>query len=296
MMKTIFIILGALVIAFSFMFDKAINKDKSIEHMTVAILAKDKAHTLPIYLESLEKQTFPADKTYLYIRTNNNNDETAEILKQWVAKVESRYAGVYFDDSDVVEQVQNYKQHEWNAERFKVLGKIRQDSLDYAKEHNSHYFVADCDNFIQPQTIQKLVDTKLPIVAPLLRTADTSLYSNYHAAVDSNGYFANSPFYNGILTRDFKGLIELPVVHCTYLVRHEVLDKMSYDDNSFRYEYVIFSDTARKQNIPQYIDNRELYGRISFAVTKEEFEREPWLNEFKHEFQNDQSELQVSTN
>ena len=48
--------------------------------------------------------------------------------------------------------------------------------------------------------------------------------------------------------------------------------KTHYDDNSYRYEYVIFSDVLRKQKIPQYIDNRKDYGRISFAVTKEEFE------------------------
>jgi SAM-dependent methyltransferase len=258
-----------------------IQTDKPVDHVTIAILAKDKAHTLPLYLSCLEKQTWPAEKSYLYIRTNNNNDNTAEILRDWVAKVGSNYAGVYFDDTDVKETVQNYKPHEWNSIRFKVLGKIRQESVDYAKTHNSHYFVADCDNFIQPCTIEKLVETNLPIVAPLLRLADPHPYSNYHAAIDVNGYFADSPYYHAILNRSISGLIELPVVHCSYLIQNNVLDKISYDDESYRYEYVIFSDSARKNNIPQYIDNRELYGRMTFAETKEEFEKEPWIEEFQ---------------
>ena len=45
-----------------------------------------------------------------------------------------------------------------------------------------------------------------------------------------------------------------------------------YDDNSFRYEYVIFSDNLRIKNIPQYLDNREFYGFLNFENTLEEFD------------------------
>ena len=75
-----------------------------------------------------------------------------------------------------------------------------------------------------------------------------------------------------ILLKEIKGCIDVPVVHCTYFIANHILDKVSYDDDSYRYEYVIFSHVLRKQNIPQYIDNRKDYGRITFAVTKEEFE------------------------
>ena len=54
-------------------------------------------------------------QNFLYIRTNNNNDDTAKILKNWLEKVQSSYLGVYFDDKDVKKPVQNYKQYEWNA-------------------------------------------------------------------------------------------------------------------------------------------------------------------------------------
>lgn len=275
------IALFGIVIAAGFMSMKTQDKETSVEYVTIAILAKDKAHTLPLYLSCIEQQTWPKDKSYLYIRTNNNNDDTKNILQEWVDRVGTRYAGVFFDSTDVVEQVQNYKQHEWNSERFKVLGKIRQDSVDWSHRHRSHYFVADCDNFICPDTIEKMVETNLPIVAPLLKVDDNHFYANYHAAVDENGYYASSPFYHFILNHQIRGLIELPVVHCTYFIRHEVSDKMSYDDGSYRYEYVIFSDNARKQNITQYIDNRKMYGRITFAENQEGFEKEPWLHEFE---------------
>jgi len=254
--------------------------ETGIDTVTIAILAKDKAHTLPLYLTCLENQTWPAKQTNLYIRTNNNNDGTAKILRDWVIKVGSRYGLIYFDDRDVTEKVQDYGQHEWNSLRFKVLGKIRQDSIEWARKQNSHYFVVDCDNFINPNTLEEMVKTNLPIVAPLLKLNDNSLYSNYHAAVDENGYYADSSFYLPVFNLQVRGLILMPVVHCTYFINYHVLDKIVYDDDSYRYEYVIFSDNARKKEIPQYLDNRQLYGRLTFAESAEQFKTETWLSEF----------------
>lgn len=250
------------------------------DFVTIAILAKDKSHTLPLYLDSIEKQTWPKKNTYIYIRTNDNNDETAEILETWIQKVGSEYAKIYFDKSDIDPQLKQYAQHDWNTRRFAVLGAIRQESVRWAKEHDSHYFVADCDNFIIPETIEALHNTNLPVVAPLLQSGNESRYSNYHAAVDDNGYYADSPLYDMILYRQLSGLIELPVVHCTYFIQKDVLDDVLYDDHSYRYEYVIFSDNLRKRNIPQYIDNRKVYGWITFANDTSSLIHERWIHEW----------------
>lgn len=250
--------------------------------VTIAILAKDKAHTLLPFLMCIENQTVSKKNTYIYIRTNNNNDNTEQILRDWVNRVGDQYLGVYFDSSDVKERVQDFGQHEWNCTRFKVLGKIRQDSMDWAYAHGSHYFVVDCDNFIYPNTIESLVSVNLPIVAPLLYS--NNAYSNFHSDIDQNGYHIPCPHYLTILNREIKGLIELPVVHCTYLVRYEVIPQMTYDDESFRYEYVIFSDNARKKGIPQYLDTRQVYGNLTLCETAEELVREPWFLEFHSKF------------
>lgn len=255
--------------------------ERKEETVTYAILAKDKEHVLPLYLAQLEKQTWPKKQTYLYVRTNDNNDKTAEILKEWLARVGKQYRGIYYNDVSVNNEIRQFKQHEWNGQRLKILGKIRQDSIDWAKAKGSHYFVADCDNFIDANTVEEMVKTNLPMVAPLLRTADPRPYANYHAAIDENGYYAHADHYYDVLHRRVKGLIEMPVIHCTYLVRREVLDQMKYDDGSGRYEYVIFSDNARKQGITQYLDNRKMYGRITFAESAEELAAEPWIHEFQ---------------
>jgi hypothetical protein len=249
------------------------------EIVTIAILVKDKAHTLPEYLACIEKQTWPKDKTNIYIRTNNNTDNSVEILKAWVERVKDQYLEVHFDCSDVPEQVQQYKQHEWNSIRFKVLGKIRQDSVQWAAERDTHYFVADCDNFIKPHTIQAMLDTQLPVVAPFLTRDFDTAYSNYHSHIDGNGYFDGNPMYYQIFYQEVKGLIAVAVVHCTYLIRSEYLKAVCYDDESYRYEYVIFSDCLRKAGVQQYLDNREIYGRITMAEDRQTFVEGPWYQE-----------------
>ena len=70
----------------------------STEFITIAILAKDKAHVLPMYLDLIEKQTYPASKIKLYIRTNNNKDHTAVLIEEWIEKVKEKYSEIYYDD------------------------------------------------------------------------------------------------------------------------------------------------------------------------------------------------------
>jgi len=263
------------IIIFCFFIFNSVN---ATDLVTIAILAKDKEHCLPFYLFCIENQTHPKNKTYLYIRTNDNNDKTVQVLKDWIGTVKDKYLDIFFDDSDAPVNVRQYVQHEWNCTRFKVLGKIRQESVDWAYNHNSHYFVADCDNFILPHTIETMIKTGLPVVAPLMNS--NCAYSNFHAEIDQNGYFLNSNYYLPLINRELKGLIQVPVVHCTYFVHYDVLNQMSYDDDTYRYEYVIFSDVARKKNIPQYLDTRECYGMISFAENSNDLVLESWFINF----------------
>lgn len=244
------------------------------EQVTIAILAKDKAHLLPLYLSLIERQTYPASLIKLYIRTNNNRDNTREILEQWIGKVKDRYSEIYYDAGDVSEPVQEYNPHEWNPLKLKVLQRLRQESVEWARARGTHYFVADCDNFIIPETLERLLETGLPVVGPLLRNVDdpASCYANYHHVTDANGYYRHSTQYYDILYGHVKGLIEVEVIHCTYLVRNEVLDVVQYDDGSGRYDYVNFSHSLRKAGIPQYIDNRRFYGHLTFCDTAEAFQ------------------------
>lgn len=232
----------------------------------LAILAKQKEKFLPLYLQCIENLNYPKSSIVLYVRTNNNRNETATLLQTWIDRVGHLYAGVDFDGNDVDVSVERYGAHEWNPERFAVLGKIRQESLLRTIERAcDYYFVCDVDNFIRPDTLRELVSLGLPIVAPFLRSIEPrKYYSNYHAEIDVEGYYVDADPYYWIANRWVRGIVEVPVVHCTYLVRADVIGSLCYVDGTNRHEYAIFSHSARIARISQYIDNRKIYGYIAF--------------------------------
>jgi len=243
-----------------------------MDNIVIAILAKDKGIHLPFYLKCIYEQTLPKNKIHLYIRTNDNTDNTQEILKEFIEKHGNEYASVYYDDSNISEELKKYKEHEWNYFRFKILGQIRQESIDHAIKLNAHYFVADCDNFITSNIIEKLlINSTNGVIAPMLIT--DKMYSNYHYDIDNNGYYKSHKLYSSVLSRDVKGLIDVPVIHCTYFINNKFLKSISYDDKSCRFEYVIFSHTLRKNNIKQFLDNQEYYGFVDFSSTKDELDK-----------------------
>ncbi|TPJ75281.1 glycosyltransferase [Mesorhizobium sp. B2-5-13] len=243
------------------------SRIKGTPRVLIAILAKQKEPALPLYLECIEALDYPKESIVLYIRTNNNTDRTEHILREWVERVGHLYAAVEFDASDVSDRVEQFGEHEWNETRFRVLGRIRNISLRKTLQHGcDFYFVVDVDNFVRPATLRELVALDLPIVAPLLRSISSGqYYSNYHAEVDANGYYMECDQYGWVLNRHVRGIIEMPLVHCTYLVRADVLIELTYEDATSRYEYVIFADSARKAGVVQYMDNRQVYGYITFG-------------------------------
>jgi hypothetical protein len=123
------------------------------------------------------------------------------------------------------------------------------------------------------------------VVAPMFVSSTT--YSNYHNIADENGYMKHNDLYHNILTKEIKGLIACDVVHCSYFIPINILRYIKYDDNSNRYEYVIFSDVLRKNHISQILDNRENYGFLTLKDTFEELESEyngcNWKNLFNIE-------------
>ncbi len=230
----------------------------------IAILAKQAEVALPLYLQCIEALDYPKSAITLYIRTNNNTDETEPLLRQWVERVRPSYAFIEYDSTDLPVPVQQYGVHEWTPQRFAVMGQLRNTCLQKTLDHRCDFmFVADVDNFVRPSTLRHLVAANLPIVAPLLRSVETrDMYSNFFAETTGNGYFEEVDQYHWALQRRVRGLIEMPLVHCTYLVRADVIPELSYIDGSDRYEFVIFSDSARRAAVPQYLDNRQIYGYI----------------------------------
>lgn len=249
------------------------EKSNNNNDILVAILAKNKGHCLPLYLKCIYNQTYPKKNIHLYIRTNNNTDNTNDVIEKWINNVGHEYGSLHYDKSDVDKEIEKYAPHEWNSLRFNILGTIRQNSILYALKKGYHYFTADCDNFIYPNTIEQLYNTGKNVIGPML--CHSNAYSNYHHCVDENGYLKNCNHYFDILMRRIRGIIEVDVIHCSYLIRHEILSDVDYFDDTNSHEYVRFSNNLRRKKIPQFIDNSEEYGYVTFADNIEDLSNDP---------------------
>ena len=255
----------------------------------VHLLARNKEKTLVFYLETMAQWDYPKDRIFLYIRTNNNDDRTSEILEQHIADLGSQYAKVIYENEDIDRPITGTDNHDWTAERLNVLRKLRDKGLSVATEQNcDFYFVSDVDNYLLPHTLSELVSQNLPVVAPFLRLAvgDGEKYDNEHIALAANpdnysnfdikvldvgdtrnGEFQHlfEPEYYEIFNQTTTGLFQVALVHCTYLLRRDVFTTTSYQNGYNGYDYIIFCYNLRIFGIPMYLDNREVYGCMTLA-------------------------------
>ena len=85
--------------------------------------------------------------------------------------------------------------------------------------------------------------------------------------VDDYGSILNEPVYYQLLHRvdGYRGIWDVDCVHCTYLIKRKYLDKLTYLEDSDRWEYMVFSSSARKAKVNQYLDNRKIYGILTLT-------------------------------
>ena len=260
-------------------------KKKINKNIVIAILAKDKEYCLKFYLECIYNLNYNKKNIHLYIRSNDNKDETQKILENFIKKHEKEYGSIYSNFESVNDRLKEMGHREWNKERFKILGSIRHESIQYAIKKKCHYFVVDCDNFITSNCLKILVEKiyQYKVLAPMLNSqVRKKWYSNFFYEITDKGYCKVSNYYYTILNRQHKGIFKVPLIHCTYMINNDILSEISYDDGSNRYEYAIFSDVLRKKNIHQYLINEDFYGYILWSLTEDELKED--LNNWKHHF------------
>jgi len=257
-------------------------------HVLVHILVRNGEGTLPLYLKCLEAQDYPKEDITLYIRTNDNTDNTESILWDWLEPLETEYRNVVWDPTSVTmggeEKVNN---HYWDGKRLDLIRHLRDKGFSKARDYNcDFYFTCDADNFIVPSTLSSLVETGLPVVAPMLRYAvnqneninvpsEILKCSDYTSAnftnvvtpygdVQNNLDGGEERFPDGymdLLNRSNPGLHPVDLVHCCYLVNREVFRRVSYQNGvGGGYDYIILAFNFRYNGIQQWLDNRINYG------------------------------------
>lgn len=258
-----------LIVSALFLLPHPIRAQETDKTVLLAILARNKAHVLPHYLSCIDNLDYNKNLITIYINTNNNSDETKEILLEWITKNENNYRNIIFESHEIQELPENLP-HDWTVQRLKALSIIRNKSLQMAKNFLcDYYFVVDCDNFITPITLKYLINQNKPIIAPMLTAMPekNDPYSNFFYEIDEWGYYRNHTHYWTILSKEITGTVKVPVVHCTYLIELSCIDKVTYVDGSDDYDFVIFSRSARNNNVDQYICNDGDFGVLFHSMS-----------------------------
>ena len=255
----------------------------------VHVLAKNKEKTLPLYLETMEEWDYPKDRIALYVRTNNNEDSTENLLADYISQHKGEYHTVIYENQDIPRPINRTKNHDWTTERLNVLRKLRDKGLAVATELGcDFYFVSDIDNYLLPHTLRTLVEADKHAIAPLLRlatepgetydsdhialAANPNNYSNFDTAVGETGDTRNGEFqhlfdshYYDLINRTITGIHQVALIHCTYLLRRDVFTTTSYQNGFDGYDYIILAYNLRSTYKPMFLDNREIYGCLTLA-------------------------------
>ena len=239
----------------------------------VTILARDHAKCLPMFLQCVENIDYNKKSLSIYVHTNDNSDQTANILRQWCLDKQSEncYYNVKFIEQSFP-QLKNKKaksaggdgEEVWYADsgiRLKVLSGIRDASLKHAVYTGAdYYFVCDIDNFFPPETIRYCVEQDKPIFAPMMVHNSGDIPRGFYLKCASNGYWSNDQEHietsKPIWNKTLEGTFAVDLVHMCYMVRtNEVHKGLEYKTDGVQMEYVTFSKSARENGVQQFVGN-----------------------------------------
>ncbi|XP_078686961.1 procollagen galactosyltransferase 1-A-like isoform X1 [Branchiostoma floridae x Branchiostoma belcheri] len=240
----------------------------------VAILARNKAHSLPYTLGYLERQDYPKSRMALWIQSDHNIDNTSAVIQEWLDAVGHLYHHVdyYHQDSPNYFPDEEGANH-WSETRLRHVIKLRQQALEYARKRWADFMLfLDADNLVtNPRAMKLLIAQNRPIIAPMLESS--TAYSNFWCGMTEKGYYMRTEEYMPTVERKRKGVFPVPMVHSTYLVdlRREGAKQLNYDSPAEDYfgpedDIIQFAWSARTSGMEMFIMNTEEFGFLPSAL------------------------------
>lgn len=236
--------------------------------VVIALLCRNSAHSLPLFLGTIERLNYPKDRIALWVATDHNIDNTTAILRDWLIKVQSYYHYVEWrPDEEHSSFEDELGPKHWNNLRYEHVMKLRQAALDTAREIWADYLlVVDCDNLLtNKDVLWKLMRENKTIVAPMLESR--AAYSNFWCGMTSQGYYKRTPAYMPIRKEERRGCFTVPMVHSTYLLdlRKEASRQLAFYPPHSEYSWaiddvIVFAYSARMADVQMYVCNKETYG------------------------------------
>ncbi|XP_076241704.1 glycosyltransferase 25 family member isoform X2 [Calliopsis andreniformis] len=245
----------------------------------IAILVRNKAHTLPYFLSYLEELDYPKERIGLWIQSDNNIDNSIEILSTWCKISNEKYHSI---DITFDEESHGFEDEDgiadWSTQRFLHIINLREKALNQARFMWADFiWMLDADVFItNPNTLNELISKNRTVVAPLLKS--DGLYSNFWTGMTNDYYYLRTEKYEPILYREETGCFDVPMIHSAVLIdlRQYASDRLTYQSNNLEQydgptdDIITFAISAIKSEVPLFICNDVIYGFIMVPLEKEE--------------------------
>uniref|UniRef100_A0A915KWE6 Uncharacterized protein n=1 Tax=Romanomermis culicivorax TaxID=13658 RepID=A0A915KWE6_ROMCU len=238
----------------------------------ICVLARNKAHTLPYFLGSLEDLDYPKDRISLFIRTDHNIDDTRAILDRWVDAVGEFYHKIdYKIDQEILEG--GYKNErgpfDWSPpERHNHVIKLKQEALQAAKNQWADYIIyIDCDVFFtKKRVLQALISTRQSVVSPFLTGPTNEDFSFANFEIKEENPDSSSKF-DFIFQREQPDIYRVDKVKSCVLIdlltlkSRQISFESSKNNNSAADDDLLF-ESLESLNLHYFLDNRLRYGWI----------------------------------
>uniref|UniRef100_A0A8C3AL53 procollagen galactosyltransferase n=1 Tax=Cyclopterus lumpus TaxID=8103 RepID=A0A8C3AL53_CYCLU len=234
----------------------------------LALICRNSEHSLPYFLGTIERLNYPKERMALWVATDHNKDNTTDMLRDWLVKMQSLYHYVEWRPKEEPEHYQNEDgPKQWGDLRYEHVMKLRQVALESAREMWADYFMlADCDNLLtNPNVLWKLMNENKTIIAPMLESR--AAYSNFWCGMTSQGYYKRTPAYIPIRKQLRKGCFAVPMVHSTFLIdlRKEASRQLAFHPPHSEYSWafddiIVFAFSARMADVQMFVCNKETYG------------------------------------
>ncbi|KAM7387159.1 hypothetical protein PAMA_009667 [Pampus argenteus] len=234
----------------------------------VALICRNAEHSLPYFLGTIERLNYPKERMALWVATDHNEDNTTQILRDWLVHVQSLYHYVEWRPK---EEPRRYADEDgpkhWTDQRYEHVMKLRQVALESAREMWADYFLlVDSDNLLtHPDVLQKLMEENKTIIAPMLDSR--AAYSNFWCGMTSEGYYKRTPAYLPMRKRVRQGCFAVPMVHSTFLIdlRKEASKQLAFHPPHPEYSWafddiIVFAFSARMADVQMFVCNKETYG------------------------------------
>ncbi|XP_055314673.1 glycosyltransferase 25 family member [Sitodiplosis mosellana] len=255
----------------------------------IATLFRNKAHIMPLFFTYLNRIEYPKDRITLWIRSDHNEDETMEVLNQWLYKWSNAYhhVDIEYDNTTKLRDSEISQTH-WSNERYLDVIRMKEEALNYGRKIWADYvFFFDADVLLtRPTTLLELIHLDVPIVAPMLLS--DGLYSNFWGGMTPEYYYQRTTEYKTIYNYDQRGQFDVPMVHSAVLINlnDKRSDTLTFNKTKLGARFllsdhdlaliptddiIIFALSANYSQMPLKISNEFLYGFVTVPLDAEDY-------------------------